>query len=1237
MKKLMLFCVILLFSMTLLYAQNIAEYNFTTATDGSLMDMSSGTTPLLAPLTYYDDAASPVFDIGFNFTFCGVSYSQFSANSNGQMRFGSTAITTFPSISLDTALLQPLSGDNAIQADGQLHYKVFGSTPNRIMVVEWASFRVPYSSTLGTGSTMQAWFYETTNMVKFVYGAMYNNSTSSQPRGVVISNSNVAGTVGNVTNITTTPTWSTASTSVQSTSFPASSAMANLNSAADGARRMFSWAPPLANQPPNPANVVSPQSGATMVQLSPTLTWASGGGTPTGYKLYFGTTGTREMAYIGDLGNVTSWTPPAPLLEETNYSWQVIPYNANGDAAGCPVWNFTTSPPGLVIIGTGTNTGYVPIYAYYGYTYSQTYYLASELGGAGNVTSIAYYWNGAAANAVSNDWTVYMGQSSNAAFASGTAWESGLTQVFTGTVNCPASPGWINITLTTPFPYDGVNNLVIGVDENAPGYDYPYGYFLSTSAATQRSIYYYNDSTNPDPASPPPGNIYSYYPNIMMNIAPILAAPPAAPMLNYPGEHASGINPYDVHFNWTPDLVSGGVPDGYNLYLAATSDLPNPWNSDDFFGAATLYEGVNSGYAPAYGFDYGTNYTWTVEAYAAGYDNVYAWPPYDFTTMPDPTITSFPYVQDFEVWPPTNWDLTGGTYSFGQYLDGTGNNWAWANFWGQTSGNTDIMTTPPVLTNDPVQLSFDWSHQYSSTYPLDALTVQISNDMSNWNDLWYKGGTDLDSADGAGSTSPGTGVLENVLIPGAYLGSPFWIRFYGFSGYGPDLFIDDVTIGVPLAHDVGVVSIDINPVVASSPVTPMATVMNYGINPESFNVQVTIGTGYDQSVMVSNLDPGMSQQVSFPPFSPVSGTVYGVQAQTLLPGDENAANNQMSSSFVMLDLMNQAYADVAYSGGGTTGPATFSLSDPGTIVDLPDLNPWQGRFLSGADWINGGWWGSEYYDAGTSLGGVWWQIDTSTGAGTNMGGDTTVITGVAVDPVSGMIYGSTSTDLYTINPLNGAKTMVGSFGLAGSVFITIAYNNNTQILYGIDIVTDALYTINPVTGAAALVGALGVDLNYAQDMAFDQTSGLLYLAGYTTTGSLYWVDTNTGAASLIAPFQGGWEIDGFVIPYGGLQAPDLSIAADGTLSWGPVAGATGYKIYGGADPYGTLTYLGSTTATSWLDPAFPQMMQFYQVTADDTVIRGPLQIRYEGDVYRNVGTVRSTEPQTYRRYTPPVK
>jgi hypothetical protein len=166
--------------------------------------------------------------------------------------------------------------------------------------------------------------------------------------------------------------------------------------------------------------------------------------------------------------------------------------------------------------------------------------------------------------------------------------------------------------------------------------------------------------------------------------------------------------------------------------------------------------------------------------------------PYNFDTPCAPFIA--PYTQDFTTWPPLCWDLTGGTYSWIQYT--TGVQCAEASFWGQTSGNTDIMTTNTIdvsgLTNPSME--FYWSHLYSATYPNDALEVLVSDDNGlTWTQVWYKIGADLNSNDGAGNTTPGTFVSSGIINLTAF-GNNLLIQFYGHSGYGPDCFVDNFSV-----------------------------------------------------------------------------------------------------------------------------------------------------------------------------------------------------------------------------------------------------------------------------------------------------------------------------------------------------------------------------------------------------------------------------------------------------------
>jgi hypothetical protein len=126
--------------------------------------------------------------------------------------------------------------------------------------------------------------------------------------------------------------------------------------------------------------------------------------------------------------------------------------------------------------------------------------------------------------------------------------------------------------------------------------------------------------------------------------------------------------------------------------------------------------------------------------------------------------------------------------------------------------------------------------------------------------------------------------------------------------------------------------------------------------------------------------------------------------------------------------------------------------------------------------------------------------------------------------------GSRST-LYTINPATGAVTEIGEITGAPSI-IDIAINANAD-MYGVDIVNDSLMQIDPATGAGTVVGSLGVNANYAQGMDFEEESGILYWAAYTTQGELRIIDTSTGASASVGAFPGGAEVDSLAFPTGG--------------------------------------------------------------------------------------------------------
>jgi len=174
-------------------------------------------------------------------------------------------------------------------------------------------------------------------------------------------------------------------------------------------------------------------------------------------------------------------------------------------------------PP--VTIGTASTTNQsLPIEPYYGYTYSQSIYDQSEVGAAGQITKIGWNYTG-------GSWTdnivIYMANTTKSTYSGTTDWVAigSLTQVYSGTIS--VSTGWVEITLTTPFNYDGTSNLLIAVDENTSGYHSGSDEFYNTSCTGSKSIVYYNDVTNPDPSAPPNATTTkAYRPNVRLYIAP---------------------------------------------------------------------------------------------------------------------------------------------------------------------------------------------------------------------------------------------------------------------------------------------------------------------------------------------------------------------------------------------------------------------------------------------------------------------------------------------------------------------------------------------------------------------------------------------------------------------------------------------------------------------------------------------------------------------------------------------
>ncbi len=189
----------------------------------------------------------------------------------------------------------------------------------------------------------------------------------------------------------------------------------------------------------------------------------------------------------------TSWTQNGTIVStDPEYTFNVTSNTTL-------VANFASG----VIIGSGeTTNNYLPSYNYYDYTLSEQIYTPDELGGAGSITSIAFYNAG---EEKTRTYDFYMKTTTKSTFSSNTDWitVAASDKVYSGSVTMVANE-WTTIIFDTPFDYDGSSNVVLVADDNSGEYSYsPHMACRVFNANGNQALYFYRDNTDLNPLSPP--------------------------------------------------------------------------------------------------------------------------------------------------------------------------------------------------------------------------------------------------------------------------------------------------------------------------------------------------------------------------------------------------------------------------------------------------------------------------------------------------------------------------------------------------------------------------------------------------------------------------------------------------------------------------------------------------------------------------------------------------------------
>ncbi|HOR59601.1 MAG TPA: choice-of-anchor J domain-containing protein [Candidatus Cloacimonadota bacterium] len=534
--------------------------------------------------------------------------------------------------------------------------------------------------------------------------------------------------------------------------------------------------------PPNPATLVSPANGATSVPLTQTLNWSSGGGYLEGYRLSFGTVDPYAVIVNNvDLGMQTTYSPA--LNYSTEYWWTVTPYNtAYGDASPITTWSFTTM---------ADPTKPLP--------YTQNFDSATSL------TDI--------------DWTGDMGISSE----HGKDGTNGLYRnLYSYVTTCnaitpPIGPMTNGVELKFDYRivnYTGYPNnaTVLGANDNIQvqistdsGTNYSTihtinqaNHVTSTSFATVTvplTAYTTGNIMLKFQGNRGEGDYYVDFDNVIVRVAPTV---PEAPILTYPADGATDLPKTGFNLTWQNN-PQGMVPDYFKVFL--WTDEQGEYGGPYWETADATVTSLNpavvipEGETVPLSFAYDERWNWTVAAVVGTVEEVAVsrW----FTIQSDPTITNFPWDEDFEdgVFPPIGWTVSD--------VDGGGTYWTASNAQNHTTGgNTSavhnynssvpapgqdgwLITPPAAIPTSTYNVVLSWWNYnvYPTWLVYNGVKVNTTNDPAdpNWVELWSQ-----DSAASAWS--------NEVVNINAYQGQTVYFAFH-YQGYNADdWFVDDVSI-----------------------------------------------------------------------------------------------------------------------------------------------------------------------------------------------------------------------------------------------------------------------------------------------------------------------------------------------------------------------------------------------------------------------------------------------------------
>ena len=330
-KNLLLVSILFLSSIT--NAQvSINNYNFSTSnsaslnrTNGSLIDdidMTTGTTVVLGGSAVTNTTSSTA-NLNFDFYSGGQRFTNFTVTPNGWVGLGggvAPGILWSAAVFTGTRLapfLGPLLNTNTpplssmtTSSIGRVHYKLIGTSPSRVGIIEFLRMSIN-SSVVDDTNTFQVRLYESNGAIEYVYGRM--KITAGAPLDFNIGFKIVAGAHSiNATNNTS----STSTTNINS--YTSNTFIPNIHSWTTGSQRAYRFIPTPPNPPTN-FNITNITNNAM------TLTW-NDASNETGYAIYRSIDGGATYTFVQQLAANTTVFNATGLPSNTDVYWRLFSF-----------------------------------------------------------------------------------------------------------------------------------------------------------------------------------------------------------------------------------------------------------------------------------------------------------------------------------------------------------------------------------------------------------------------------------------------------------------------------------------------------------------------------------------------------------------------------------------------------------------------------------------------------------------------------------------------------------------------------------------------------------------------------------------------------------------------------------------------------------------------------------------------------------------------------------------------